>query len=76
MLTTVRAQREEHTFEAREQFEHQPNGAKDIRIFSRNLYHHLEVFVNVDAKHIVHARERLFSSQFAEVGHEPLEGNV
>jgi len=66
------------TFEALKRFEHfnQLDGAKDIRIFGRNLDHHLEIFANVDAKHIVHARERLFGSQFAEVVHESLEGNV
>ena len=63
VLTAVRAQREsvfELTFGALERFEHfnQLNGAKDIRIFSRNL----EIFGNVDAKRIVHARERLFSN--------------
>ena len=78
---TVRARRQsvvELTFEALERFEHfnQLNGAKDIRIFSCNLDHHLEIFANVDTKHVIHTRERLFSSQFAEVVHEPLEANV
>jgi hypothetical protein len=82
-LTTVRARRESvieftFTFEALKRFEHfnQLDGAKDIRIFGGNLNRHLEIFAHVDAKHIVHARERLFGSQFAKVVHEPLEGNV
>jgi hypothetical protein len=77
----VRARREsvaELTFEAFKRFEHfnQLDGAKDIRIFCRILNHHLKIFANVDTKHIVHARERLFSSQIAEVVHEPLKRNV
>ena len=63
------------TFEALERLEHldQVDGAEDVGVLGRDLDNDLQVLAHVDAKHLVHAGERLLLGEATEVVDEPLQ---